>query len=203
MGGTNEVKNLILLTAKEHFVAHLLLVKMTEGVNRQKLVFAFIKMNSKNSFQQRTHARSYQFFKLAYAHHLKGLNKGKPKSPEMRHKLSMTNTGHIVTPETRKKISLSNKGRPAHPNTVAAAKLKGKKHSPETKMKMAVAALGHTLSMDSRNKISRANKGKLLGSNHPGYGKIWYNDGAINVRIDPHDVVPKGFKRGLLKCCSH
>lgn len=40
LGGTNEASNIVRLKAKEHFICHLLLVKMTEGANKAKMSYA-------------------------------------------------------------------------------------------------------------------------------------------------------------------
>jgi hypothetical protein len=41
MGGTNDKSNLVALTAKEHYRVHQLLVNMTTGKNRSKMINAF------------------------------------------------------------------------------------------------------------------------------------------------------------------
>jgi len=40
MGGDNSADNLVKLTAREHFVCHLLLTKMTDGIYKRKMFFA-------------------------------------------------------------------------------------------------------------------------------------------------------------------
>lgn len=51
-GGSNNSKNLVILTAREHFICHRLLIKMTSGVPRQKMCFAVnMMMNVKNKHQ--------------------------------------------------------------------------------------------------------------------------------------------------------
>jgi hypothetical protein len=40
LGGSNEENNLVNLTAKEHYICHLLLIKMTEGKARTKMRYA-------------------------------------------------------------------------------------------------------------------------------------------------------------------
>lgn len=49
IGGTNQKNNLIKLTAREHYVCHLLLTKMTSGDDQQKMRYAlFMISNVKN-----------------------------------------------------------------------------------------------------------------------------------------------------------
>ena len=40
LGGSDSKENMIELTAKEHFVCHLLLTKMVFGLNRRSMIFA-------------------------------------------------------------------------------------------------------------------------------------------------------------------
>jgi len=60
-GGSNKKDNIILLTAREHFVCHMLLVKMTEGTYQRKMRLAIHKMISNSSNQQRYIPSSKQY----------------------------------------------------------------------------------------------------------------------------------------------
>lgn len=40
LGGTNLPTNLVILTAREHYICHVLLVKMTTGLNKKKMIYA-------------------------------------------------------------------------------------------------------------------------------------------------------------------
>lgn len=54
LGGSNKKENLVALTAKEHFVCHRLLVKMTEGNDKVKMSYAIrTMMIRENSHQTR------------------------------------------------------------------------------------------------------------------------------------------------------
>lgn len=50
LGGSNDCSNLVLVTAKEHFVCHHLLIKMVDGVNYQKMIHAYLCMISKSKY---------------------------------------------------------------------------------------------------------------------------------------------------------
>lgn len=63
LGGL-ERDNLVYLTAKEHFVCHHLLTKMTEGENKAKMYKALHKMSSANSFQERHRIPSYLYERI-------------------------------------------------------------------------------------------------------------------------------------------
>lgn len=63
LGGSNKKDNLVKLTAKEHFVCHRLLVKMTCGDSKRKMSYAlWLICNMKNQTQQR-----YVVNSIAYA----------------------------------------------------------------------------------------------------------------------------------------
>lgn len=54
LGGSNDSDNLVELTAKEHYVCHMLLVKMLDGENKQKMVYAWWQLSNQcNDRQQR------------------------------------------------------------------------------------------------------------------------------------------------------
>lgn len=54
LGGDNSTTNLVVLTAREHFIAHWLLTKMVDGEWQKKMVYACKRMmHSKNSYQHR------------------------------------------------------------------------------------------------------------------------------------------------------
>ncbi len=45
MGGTNDSDNLVVLTYKEHRLCHRLLIKMTEGEYKHKMIYAYLLFN--------------------------------------------------------------------------------------------------------------------------------------------------------------
>lgn len=52
LGGQDTKDNLVEITAKEHFICHMLLVKMVEGKSRSKMSYAlWLMCNLKNQFQ--------------------------------------------------------------------------------------------------------------------------------------------------------
>jgi hypothetical protein len=48
LGGSNAPKNLVLLTAREHFICHLLLVKITTGLSKNKMMYAVSFFTTRN-----------------------------------------------------------------------------------------------------------------------------------------------------------
>lgn len=78
MGGDNTSSNLVDLTAKEHYLVHRLLPKMTQGQNSYKLMVAFWRMCSPKDGRHIPSPRSYESAKQNMAMALSVLNKGKP-----------------------------------------------------------------------------------------------------------------------------
>lgn len=135
--GANTKDNLVKLTAREHFICHKLLVKMTVCEARAKMIHAFWMMtNTKNSSQYQRHRVSSHSYELA-----------RKLFKELR-------IGKKATPEAIHKNSLSHKGQPATPG------MTGKKHSEETKAKMREARAKQVISSETKEKLSKANLGK-------------------------------------------
>jgi hypothetical protein len=156
LGGNNEKENLVLLTAREHFICHWLLHLIYP--NNNKILFAFHMMcNVKSGNQNRytSSSRLYEYVKLEKKKRMSGdLNlkywKGK-KRPDMsglnhpfnkdltlRNKVSEKLKNHSVSDETRVKISDANKGMRAWNKNIKTGEL----------------------SLEHKRKISEANKGK-------------------------------------------
>lgn len=137
--GSNEITNLVNLTAKAHFVCHHLLTKI---YNDKCLYDAFwLMFHYKSDNQQRFYtinASTYDYIKNKRAIFLSKLFKGR-KSPML---------GRKMTYETKMKISNSNKGK-------NKGKYIGKKLSEETKKKMSLALKGRKLSEEHKNKLRK------------------------------------------------
>lgn len=72
LGGTDDKSNLVELTAREHFICHWLLTKMTTGEDHYKMLNALRMMRAEKSGQQRYETaitgRVYESIKQKYAH---------------------------------------------------------------------------------------------------------------------------------------
>lgn len=53
MGGSDDASNIVELTAREHFIAHLLLTKMTDGEDRRKMSMAVMFLKGKHQTNKR------------------------------------------------------------------------------------------------------------------------------------------------------
>jgi len=167
LGGSDNSINLVLLTTKEHFIAHLLLTKIYTGKDKSKMVYAFAKMCQSNQNQKRIiNSRYFELAKTLMSTHCAGENSSW--------------YGRKHTEETKKKLSESKKGsnnpmfgKPAHNRGITPAPLsddaknrisaahKGKVISDETKLKMSVAAKDKPKSEEHKKRLSEVNKGKV------------------------------------------
>lgn len=69
MGGDNDESNITKLTAKEHFLCHMLLIKMTTGTNKNKMVWALQRFMNRNNKQKmiKVTSRQYEFIRKNYS----------------------------------------------------------------------------------------------------------------------------------------
>jgi hypothetical protein len=152
LGGSNLESNIVSLTAREHFVCHMLLTRITSGYHQVLMRFALGKFIQTAPGQERSFT-SWEYSKIREAisqartgrKHSddarkkmsdkrkgrapwnKGIKQG-PHSEESNKKRSATLTGRERTPEFCQKVSEGKKGHKSG--------MTGKKHSEETKIKM-------------------------------------------------------------------
>lgn len=121
VGGSNERHNRVLLTAREHFVCHLLLCRMfpERTAGRHKMLHAFMLMKGANGHQARyMNAALYDAIKREYAAARSLARSGKKLSIEHRAKIAASRVGRsIVTAAGRVRISELAKARKRRPFT--------------------------------------------------------------------------------------
>jgi hypothetical protein len=187
LGGSNLKENLVNLTAREHFVCHLLLTKMYEGDAKNKMVHAAWAMaNLENKSQQRHKITSkiYESLRIRYAELVSNRQTGKPgkkHSEETKKKMSLARLGKSNGPmseESKRKLSEAMKGKNVgkkrteeqrNQQSLRQTGRKGRHHSEETKEKLKLANLGKKKGPDSietRLKKSIALKGKVKSPEH-------------------------------------
>jgi hypothetical protein len=99
LGGTNNKINLVALTAKEHFICHLLLTKMTTGKDKSKMVLAVFKMMGKGKRNRANcikSSRMYEILKIELSQIVSKQHKGRKRlarSSEYRKKQSISHQG--------------------------------------------------------------------------------------------------------------
>jgi hypothetical protein len=152
LGGSDDVSNIVNLSAREHFVCHLLLTKMTTGEDKIKMQHAVGKFIQAAPWQARSFT-SWEYktiretiskvrtgtkrpgiggVKKGTIPWNKGIKQG-PHSEESNKKRSATMTGMKRSDEFCQKVSAGKKGHKAG--------MTGKKHSEETLQKMRQAVL--------------------------------------------------------------
>lgn len=157
LGGSDDITNIVKLTSREHFVCHLLLVKMTTGADRIKMQHAVGKFVQVAPGQGRSFT-SWEYKKIRETISVvrtgrKHSNEAKQKMSDARKGKSPWNkgvTGIVHSEESNKKRSATltgkkkpegfgqkvSKGKKGH-----TAGMTGKKHSEETIQKMKQSAL--------------------------------------------------------------
>ena len=144
LGGSNFSDNLVNLTAREHFICHWLLTKMTTGDAKAKMIFALNGMKRSNSYQLRydTKITSRVFDDI------------KQKSAEQS---KIQNTGNKLSEQHKKNISKSLKGKPK------SELWKDKNRKPKSSVEN---MKGRIWSQESITKISKALTGRKLSEEH-------------------------------------
>lgn len=130
MGGTNDKANLTILTGKEHFICHRLLVKIYPHNN--KLQFALWRMvNGRGIFLQGK-SRGYKITPAVY----------ETCRIKMAEKVRILNTGYKHTLESKQKMSEFRIGTKQSLETIERRRQAhlGRKNTKETIIKMRVAA---------------------------------------------------------------
>jgi hypothetical protein len=160
MGGSNDKENLVELTAREHFICHWLLVKMTEGDDRSKMLYALKGMKAENKYQQRYQtkitARVYETYRIEHSINHSKVMKAKNLVP--------WNKGGVeITDEHRENLQNAARNRKIDPVKQALGQQKrvekiiGQKRTDETKRLMSVASKGKPKGpMSEEQKLARS-----------------------------------------------
>jgi hypothetical protein len=118
LGGLNDKSNLVYLTAKEHYIAHLLLTKCTKDISYKKMMHALNRMMfSKTVSQERIYSSNqYNNVRSLWAKYWgetrKGIsptNKGGTHTDEAKYKIKQARATQVITDETKQKWSNTRK----------------------------------------------------------------------------------------------
>lgn len=178
-GGNNSKNNKILLTAREHYIVHWLLIKICINTKfRIKMINAFWLMNIDENKNRYKNSRGYEIARKQHGENmskriisqetrekLRIINTGKingPRSQEIKLKISKSNQGKTVSLESRNKMSNSKKGIPS--------KFKNIPRTEELKRKVSETHIKN---------------GNLKGRNNPMYGKsvldVWIEKYGLEI----------------------
>lgn len=201
LGGNNSKYNIAPLTAREHYICHLLLTKFTSSIAKQKMFYALHRLqNRPNSVKIKT-SRLYEYLRTNHAkvvsNHFKSLPNcgfaktkgkrheeifGKERSDEIKRNIRKTNTERVWTDEMRQKMSESQKRR--HKERPESFDTGPK--SEETKRKLS----------ESRKARSRELDKVIYTWSHPIHGTF------IGTRYELRDRYPELKINELLKVAS-
>lgn len=132
---TNEEKldkeNLVVLSAKEHFIAHKLLSEMFEGNLKRKMLYALSALSFRKDGVRILDEDDYAVTKEASRLAKKGIPLSEEHKQKIKNKFAEynPNKGRIISAETKKKQSLAKIGKPHY-------------HSDETRKKLSAARIG-------------------------------------------------------------
>jgi 5-methylcytosine-specific restriction endonuclease McrA len=138
LGGDNTRENLVSLTAREHFICHWLLTKMTNGRSKSKMWLALLKMCVVSGTHQRylPSASTYENIRLAVGKANRGENNpsyGKRVPAEQiararntRQQNDLSRLPYKHSEESKRKIGEANRGR-SRPDMVEKMKLNNQK----------------------------------------------------------------------------
>lgn len=147
LGGENSADNLVLLTAREHFVAHKLLVEIypnESGLIYSLLMLSTRKINNGNIIKDFVvSSREYERIKISSAQ----LKSGVPRSEETLNKMKATRAENPPPP------------RSAEAREAISKRLTGITRSQETRDKMSEAKTGTIFSEEHLRKLSIAKLG--------------------------------------------
>lgn len=168
LGGTNDKTNLVLLTFKEHFIAHLLLTKMYEGDSKRKMYFAFRRMSYNRISKQKQTSSQYSASRKISVEH----------TFETKQKISQSLKGRIITETHRNNLSNS---------------LKNKTRTKEQKQKMSISQMGHFVSEKTKKQMSERMKkfNPFKGKTHSLETKNKLRELAKNQIRKPHSAETK------------
>lgn len=155
LGGSDKKDNLTLLTAEEHWIAHLLLVKIYP--DKPALVYACQAMSMSNSVTKRPNNKMFGWIRRKYAEETSKRMKGSLISDETRAKISHSLRGRL--PESQKNGNVMKR--------------------PEVAKKVSDAKRGKTITFSNpKERGEKISKGKLGKSN-----SFMKNDNPNNIRI--------------------
>lgn len=190
LGGSNEPENLVRLTAREHFIAHRLLVRVYPSVI--DLRFAALKMARKQG-STIINSRLFELYKAEHAAFMSKFMSQRVVSSSTRIKISKFMKGRFVgekngffgrahSQETKDKISLINRGRKSpNPKGVPRSEkdrmairegvLRGDEHpmkDPEVARRHSEKLKGKCFTEEHKQKIAKANSSTWVLTNPEG-----------------------------------
>lgn len=165
----------VFLSLREHYVAHLLLIKCVKPEFKHKMIYALTAMKMRVTPYIKFNSRVFESVKKQANMQRSTSRKGVPRSDETKEKLRQANLGKKASAETKLKMSLAGRGR---------------KHSPEHVEKTRQIHLGKKRSEETRRKLREDRARRVpIKCPHcnreilPGNYNRWHGD---NCKFNPH-----------------
>lgn len=216
LGGSDDSRNLVNLTAREHYIAHLLLAKV---YNNLSLISAVIFMQCKSKDHKREfkfNSRIYESIKVEFSKmmsvNMKGRYVGTHLSEEHKHKISESNKGKH---SNHSKQFLENLSKRMKDNKIWL----GKHHTPESKAKISAIHKGKVISEKHKQRNRESMVGRVFWNNGtdcirakecPGEGWVlgriyrggyegvyWWTNGKQNLRLS--QCPGEGWRKGITR----
>ena len=156
LSGSNDKSNIVSLTAREHFICHVLLTKFTIGNSLHKMLYAANMMSQISRDYQHRYIPSSRLYEIV------------KKKFGIMHSVRLT--GRKLSDEHKAKISAAGKGRKNSAETIAkrSASCTGLTRTTEQRERMSAGQLTRKHKSDEEKKlisekISLAKKGKSTG----------------------------------------
>jgi hypothetical protein len=169
LGGSNDKENLVELTAREHFLCHMLLCEIYPKEPKLWYALHLMSINKNKKYTKyKVSSRMYEYIKnntysIKRPHSEETKQKlRKPKPEGFGENISKKLTGIKRSEETKQKISQSSKGKTRHTEEFKdfISKVhKNKNISEETKYKIGESVRQRVVSKETRQKMSLSRKG--------------------------------------------
>lgn len=223
LGGSNKKDNLVILTCREHFVAHQLLVKIAQQNNDKnaliKMTHALIRFyNGQQNKCKHISKNSHQYFYYKKLNKNIGISdstrqlmrdnwkirKQTPESKETRYKKSKSHIGYKHSTEAKHNMSIAQLNRYKRPEEIEKKRNKSKEvaNRPEIKENLRKQAIKYWSNLSDEEYKNRCNT--ISGNKNGMYGKyvIWLHNPQTKERVMILDktklqsYLDKGFKYG-------
>jgi len=190
LGGEDAQHNNVLLTPREHFVCHLLLIKMTSGKNRSKMIYAFFRFSPKG---QKFTSNNYQMWIKTFNADTSGANNaffGKHNTQETKRQIS---ENHGMRGKSCYDIWL---------NQFSFDEANKRRDNMLNKRSVSLSGKNNPQFGKPRTQKQKETQSKkMTGASNPNFGKIWcwINKDGQSKRIEKHTLdryVNSGWKTG-------
>lgn len=188
LGGSDDENNLVRFTIRQHYLAHMFLIRMYEGRERYQLEWALFRLSGKPSNRINLTSRQFEKSRLTLHSSLKGRKQtsehvakrtaqttGQGNGMHKSNGRTPTQLGKPHKEETKQKIREAQLKRFDDPNYTNPNI--GRSLDEETKQKISETKKAQHLTMSEENKQKMSDR--IKGENHPLYG-VGHKDESKN-----------------------